>query len=117
MIIRIKNLRLKTTIGIYEWEEKIARDIIINLEIETDDEKAAISDAIADAIDYDSVVSKVKTLISSKRFYLVEKMAKETLDLIVRDKRVKRAKVEIDKVGAVEDVESFSVVLEAGAKN
>ena len=34
------------------------------------------------------------------------------MDQIMEDSRIKRCKIEIDKVGAVEAVESFSVTIE-----
>ena len=75
MIIKIKNLRLKTILGIYEWEENVDREIIINAKIHTNFDRALISDEISDALDYDDIVTKIKNLIANKRFKLVEKMA------------------------------------------
>jgi dihydroneopterin aldolase len=112
MLIKIKNLKLKTVIGIHEWESAIDRQIIINIEIETDHEKSLSSDEISDAIDYDSIVSKIKDLISKNRYKLVEKMAQEIAELIMKDFRVKRCNLELDKVGAIEGLESFAVVIE-----
>ena len=36
MIIKIENLKLRTIVGIYEWEKKTKQDIVINVEIEFD---------------------------------------------------------------------------------
>lgn len=112
MITKIKNLRLNTIIGVFDWEEKVNREIIINIEITSSDNKAAYSDNIADAIDYDSLVLKVKNLVANNRFKLVEKLAQSVIDEILKDRRIKKCKVEVDKVGAVENVESFSVTIE-----
>ncbi len=114
MIIKIKNLRLKTIVGIYKWEEKIDREIIINAEIETDHENSLVSDDINDTIDYDKLVSQIKLLISQKRFKLIEKMAQDVMDLILSNKKIKRCKLEIDKLNAVEALESFSITLIQG---
>jgi FolB domain-containing protein len=112
MLIKIKNLKLKTTIGVYEWERDFIRQIVINAEIETNHEESMISDNISDAIDYDSITTKIKDLIAKNHYNLVEKMAAEILNLIMLDNRVARAKVEIDKIEPILDLESFAVVIE-----
>ena len=114
MLIKIKNLKLYTVIGIHAWEESIDREIIINVEITTDHENSLQSDDIADTIDYDSIVSEIKNMIQTTRFKLVEKMAQEIANLIFRNSKVKKCKVEVDKVGVVQGVDSFSVTIEQG---
>lgn len=112
MLIKIKNLRLTTIIGVHEWEGKIDREIVINATIETDFVKALSSDDIADTIDYDVIITKIKNLIAENRFKLIEKLAQMVMNKIMEDSRVKRCQLEIDKVGVVESVDSFSITIE-----
>lgn len=112
MLIKIKNLNLKTAIGIYDWEKDFQREIVINVEMEINQEKSTFSDDISDAVDYDTIVAKIKDLIAKNHYNLVEKMAAEVLNIAMLDSRVKRAKVEIDKVGSLENLGSFAVVIE-----
>jgi FolB domain-containing protein len=116
MILKIKNLKLKTILGVHQWEGKIDREIIINAKIETNHLKSLESDEISDSIDYDLIVSKIKNLIATSRFKLVEKMAQQVMNEILQDKRITKCKLEIDKVGAVEGLESFSVQIEQSNK-
>ena len=109
MKIKIKNLKLKTKIGIHDWEKNIDRDIIINAKIDTDFEKALQSDNIEDAIDYDHLVTKIKNIVASNQYNLVEKMAADIMDDILTDKIISKCSLEIDKVGAVPNLDSFSV--------
>ena len=44
MIIKIENLKLRTTVGIYDWEKEIKQDVIINVEMEFDGSKAIETD-------------------------------------------------------------------------
>jgi len=112
VLIKIKNLRLKTIVGIHDWENHVDRELIINAEIQTNQTDSFTSDNIADTVDYEELVSKIKNLIQSKRFKLIEKMTAEILDKIMEDKRIARCKLEIDKVGALTDIDSFSITLE-----
>ena len=112
MLIKIKNLKLKTILGVHAWEENINREIIINAEVETNNLSSLSSDDIKDTIDYDILSLKIKNLISSKRFKLVEKMAAEIMREIRKETRISRCKLEIDKVGVIAVLDSFSVTLE-----
>lgn len=116
MLIKIKNLKLHTNLGIHNWEKTFNREIIINAEIESDALRGLESDNILDTIDYDVITTKIKNLIAQNQFKLIEKMAQEVMNRIMEDTRVKRCKLEIDKVGVVEFVESFSVTIEQQRK-
>jgi FolB domain-containing protein len=112
MLLKIKNLKLKTIVGVYEWEKNTPREIIVNAEIKTNHDKSCESDNLADAIDYDSMSNKIKNFLTQNRFKLIEKMTNELIKEIMKDQRITKCRLEIDKAGAVDFVESFSVTLE-----
>ncbi len=117
MIIKIKNLRISTIIGVFEWEKTVDRELIINVEITTNISQPLQSDEISDTIDYDQIIIKLKNLVANNRFNLVEKLAQTLMDAILEDKRISKCKLEIDKVGVVENVDSFSVTIEQENQN
>ncbi|MDX2083240.1 MAG: dihydroneopterin aldolase [Rickettsiales bacterium] len=117
MIIKIKNLTVNTIIGIYDWEKKVDRKIVINVELTTNFTKSTQSDDISDAIDYDEIIKKIKDLVANNRFQLIEKMAQSMMNVILSDQRINKCKLEIDKVGVVEALDSFSVTLEQENNN
>ena len=51
MIIKIKNLKINASIGIYDWEKNSAREIIINVEMVVNDESSTITGNILDPVD------------------------------------------------------------------
>ncbi len=112
MIIRIKNLKLKTTIGIYAWEKNIQQEIIINARIKTNYEKALQSDNISDTIDYDLIVAKIKDVIASKSFNLIEGLIYAIMDDIMSDKRIANCKLELEKIMTNSEMKSCSITLE-----
>ena len=81
--IHIKDLALRTIIGIQEWERAKTQDIIINIAIDYDASQAAASDDIKDAVDYKAIKQAVIMLVEASRFNLVEKMAAEILKIIM----------------------------------
>ncbi len=115
MLIRIKNLKVKTIIGIYKFEEKIQRQLIFNAELEIKKSKAPQSDKIKDTVDYDDIIKIIKN-IAKKRFSLIEKMAEEITKEIMKNKIIWRCKLEIDKTKLYDDVDSCSVTIEKKRK-
>ena len=117
MLIKIKNLKLHTILGVHNWEKTFNREIIINAEIESDFTRSLESDNIDDTIDYDALTTKIKNLVAQNQFKLIEKLAQEMMNKIMEDARIKRCKLEIDKVAVIEFVESFSVTIEQHRNN
>ena len=114
-IIRIKKLLIRTFIGFNPEELINKQDVIINIEIETDiPETAMQTDEPAGIFDYKTITKKVITLVQDGRFKLLEVLTKSILDLILKEKDVKWAKVEVDKPHALRFAESVSVEMEGG---
>jgi len=112
MIIKIKNLRLKTKIGVYDWEKNFNREIIINAEIEVKNSKSINSDKLGDTVDYDIITAQIKEIIEKNYFKLVEKLAGEIIKKIMSNRKISRCKIEIDKVKAVKEADSVGIILE-----
>lgn len=112
-IIRIKNLLVRTIIG-FNPEERINRqDVIINLEIEVDVSKAVSTDHQDQIYNYKDITKSVMGFVSDSKYNLLEKLTYEVLQLVMKDERVTRAKVEIDKPHALRFSAAVSVELEA----
>ena len=100
-IIKIKNLRLRTTIGIEEAERQSPQDIIINADIEIDATLAARSDNIKLTYDYKTITKSIISAVEASQFFLLEKLTDYLLELIMEDTRVLAATVEIEKPHAL----------------
>ena len=110
MLLKIKNLKLKTIIGIYDWEQDLPREVVINAQIELLNNKIIKSKDLNDSLDYGELVDKIKDF-SKQKFSLVENFTNEIADIIMSYEIVAKTTVEVEKVGAVDDLESFSVVI------
>ena len=110
MLLKIKNLKLKTIIGIYDWEQDLLRDIIINAQITLQSNKVLETSNLEDSLDYEEITNKIKDLTKNK-FSLVEDLANKIADIIMSYHNVAKTSVEVDKLGAVNDLESFSVTI------
>jgi D-erythro-7,8-dihydroneopterin triphosphate epimerase len=109
MIINIENLRLRTTVGIYEWEQKVRQDIIINIEMEFDGAQAIEKDSIEHTVDYKSITKKIISMVEDTKYSLIERISGDVVKLIMEDEKVQRASVKVDKPGALRFTDSVSV--------
>jgi len=108
MIIKIENLKLRTIVGIYEWEKKTKQDIVINVEIEFDGAKAIETDNIEDTVDYKTITKKIIAMVEGSQFNLIERIAGEAIKIVMENKMVDKAAVRVDKPGALRFTDSVS---------
>ena len=112
--IIIKDLFLRTIIGINDDERANRQDVLINLALETDTRAAGRSDDIADAMNYRAMTKQVIDLVEGSRFFLVEKMAEEIAALCLSDPLVTRVSVTVEKPAALRFARSVGVTIERG---
>ncbi len=112
--IKVKNLMLRTYIGFNPEELVNKQDVIVNFEVEADIPANALeTDEPLDIYDYKVVTKKIISLVQDGQFKLMEVLTRRILDLILDDKKVKWAKVEVDKPRALRFSESVSLEMEA----
>ena len=58
-IIFLRDLKIETVVGIYDWERQIKQTVILDLEMATNVSKAAASDKIEDALNYKAVAKRL----------------------------------------------------------
>jgi len=114
MTVRIKDLRLRTIIGVYEHERKHRQDVVINVAAEFDGARAAESDAVEDTVDYKAMKARIVDVVTGSRFRLLERLAAAVLEAVLADEKVLSASVEVDKPGALRFCESVSVTVSGG---
>ena len=111
--IRITDLSLRTIIGTNDWERTNKQDVIINVVIEYNAQKAAQSDNIKDAVDYKVITKKIIKEVESSQYGLLEKLTDAILRIVMEDQKVHAATVRIDKPFALRFARSVSLELSA----
>ena len=74
-IVYLRDLRIPTVIGVFEWERRVRQIIAIDLDMAFDVACAARTDALADALDYKAVAKRLIGFVEASRFQLVETLA------------------------------------------
>ncbi len=109
--IRIKNLRLRTFIGINKEEIEKKQDVIINIQIKFDANNAVNSTDISTTLNYKTITKEVIKFVEETHFALLEKMTNDVLNKVMDHPEVLWAEVEIDKPHALRFSDSVSISL------
>jgi len=116
-IVYLRDLRIDTIIGIYEWERRTRQTIILDLEMSADIARAAASDEIADTLNYKAVAKRLIQFVGDSQFQLVETLA-ERCCAIVRDEfDVRWVRLVLNKKGAVRGATDVGVIIERGERH
>jgi D-erythro-7,8-dihydroneopterin triphosphate epimerase len=111
--IRVKDLRLRTFIGINEDEILNKQDVLINLTIQYAAQEAVRDNDIDHALNYRTITKAIIAHVEGNRFALLERLTQELLDLVMSNTAVLYAEVEVDKPHALRFAESVSITLAA----
>lgn len=109
--IKIKNLRLRTFIGINDDEIRNKQDLVLNITIEFDANDAVHTTDINQTLNYRTITKQIIEFVESNHFSLLEKLTQDVLTIILGYPSVSKAEVEIDKPHALRFADSVSISL------
>ena len=113
-IIYLKDLRIDTIIGIYDWERRTRQTIILDIEMGTDNARAAKTDDIKDALNYKAVAKRIITFVENSEYQLVETLAERIAEILLNEFKVPWLRLCLNKQGAVRGVRDVGVIIERG---
>lgn len=115
-IVFIRDLRIDTIIGIFDWERRIRQTVSLDLEMACDIRTAAASDDIQDALDYKAVAKRLISFVEGSEFLLVETLAEKIATLVREEFGVTWLRLRLSKPGAVRGAQEVGVIIERGEK-
>jgi dihydroneopterin aldolase len=116
-IVFLRDLRIDTVIGIYEWERRTRQTLIFDLEMSADIAKAAATDHIDDALNYKSVAKRLIQFVGASEFQLVETLAERCAEIILNEYGVRWVRLTLNKKGAVRGASDVGVIIERGERH
>jgi len=116
-IIFISELKVKTKLGVPEWERMAPQTIILDIEIGYDLSKAGKSDAITNTIDYGTVVARIRDTLTEHSFQLVEALAEHVCQLILKEFGALTVKIKVAKPAILPGLKALGVEIERKTKN
>ena len=115
-IIFVRDLRIDTVIGIYDWERSIRQTIRLDLEMAADIARAAASDRIEDTLNYKAVAKRLISFVESSEFQLVETLAERITEIVLNEFEVPWVRLRLNKQGAVRGARDVGVIIERGPR-
>jgi dihydroneopterin aldolase len=110
--VYIRDLRVDTVIGIYDWEREVRQTVSIDLEMATDIRRAARSDSIEDTLNYKAVAKRLIQFIGDSDFQLVETLAERCAALVLDEFDVPWLRLRLSKPGAVRGSRDVGIIIE-----
>ena len=113
--IFISDLRLDILVGVYDWERKVPQKIQLDIEIGLPARKSGDLD-LADTIDYAAVVSRIEESLAEKHVGLLENLAEQVAQMILREFKSPWVRVSVAKLAALKNVKRLGVTIERGKR-
>lgn len=110
--IFINDLLIRGVIGISDREREQPQDILVNVVIFSDIQKAGKSDNVEDSVNYRTVAKKVLAHTEKIQRFTVEALATDIADLVLAEPKVRGVRVKVEKPGAVRFSKSVGVEIE-----
>ncbi|NIV17088.1 MAG: dihydroneopterin aldolase [Woeseiaceae bacterium] len=115
-IIFLRDLRIDTVIGIWEWERKIRQTVSIDLDMAADIRRAAATDSVDDTLNYKLVAKRVQQFVAESSYQLVETLAEKIASIVLDEFDVAWVRVSVNKPGAIRGAKDVGVIIERGIK-
>jgi dihydroneopterin aldolase len=107
----IEGIRFRCVIGVTDRERGSAQDVVVDLRVKVDFEKAAASDSIQDAVDYRALTRRVIASGEASRVHLVETLAARLVRMVLAEfPGVEAVRVDVEKPGALSAARSVRAV-------
>lgn len=107
--ILLRDLRLNCLVGVPSRERSKRQEIFINVILFCVFSRAVKTDDVKDTIDYDSLSQDIQNTIENREYCLLERLAEDVAQICLKDKRVRKAQVTVDKPGALKASKSAAV--------
>lgn len=115
-IVYIRDLKVDTIIGIYDWEREVRQTVSLDIEMSFDIREAARTDNIEHTLNYKAVAKRLIAFIEGSEFLLVETMAEQAADIVRSEFNVSWLRLRLSKPGAVRGARDVGVIIERGQK-
>ena len=115
-IIYLRELKIDTVIGVFDWERQTKQTVILDLEMATDIRKAAATDQLDDTLNYKAVAKRLIDFVNNSEFQLVETLTERIANIVLTEFSVPWVRVQLNKAGAVRGARDVGIIIERGEK-
>ena len=110
--IFLRGLTTECIIGFIDWERRVKQTVVVDLEIPVDCQQAALTDEVADTVDYKKVAKRILAFIEASEYKLVETLAQRLALTLLEEFGLEWVRLSINKPGAIRNSRDVGVTLE-----
>jgi dihydroneopterin aldolase len=110
--IFLHGLTIECVIGFIDWERRVKQTVVVDIELPVDCRRAALSDAVADTLDYKKVAKRVQAYVAASECHLVETLAHRLALVILGEFGIEWVRITLNKPGAIRNSRDVGVVIE-----
>ena len=111
-LIFLNDFLIQANIGVYEYEKEIAQPLRINIIAKVKNPQNINDDNLQSVVCYNQISKKIKKIIKSGHTILLEKLAEKIFQECFKNKRIETMKIRLEKLDAIQDVESAGIEIE-----
>jgi dihydroneopterin aldolase len=109
----VRDLELKTLVGVHEHEKIAPQRVIINVDLMVSEENPVDDTVFSTVVDYERVVRRIQTLLTAGgHVNLLETLAERIAASCMEDGRVMGARIRIEKPDVMAEVASVGIEIE-----
>ena len=108
----VRDLVLGARIGVHPHEHQAPQRVRLNLDLEVAESGQPLADDLAQVVDYEALIERVRRLVASRHVKLVETLAEQVAALCLDDPRVRSARVRVEKLDAIRGAAAVGVEIE-----
>jgi dihydroneopterin aldolase len=112
----VRDLELEANIGVYHREKGQTQPVRINVDLTVEEEDVPLEDKLSNVVDYGAVVDGIKSILAGGHLNLVETLAEQIAAFCLSDRRVRVARVRVEKLQVVAEARSVGVEIEREAE-
>jgi len=110
--ILVRDLELPCLIGVHRHERDGRQRVRINLELDVAEDGVTLGDKLANAVNYETIVGRVRRIVGAGHVNLVETLAGQIAQACLEDRRIVYARVRVEKLDVFADAASVGVEIE-----
>lgn len=95
--IYIEGLEVFSLVGVYAWERVATQRLLVDLTLYTDLSKAAMSDDVADTLNYAEVALCIEEVAKNSQFQLIEALADAMIVAVFKQFPLKKLTIKLSK--------------------
>ena len=110
--ILVRDLVLKISVGIHDFEKKKKQRVKFNLDINTDPSLVPDDNNLNSITNYEDVIKNIEKIANKKHYLLLETLAEKIFLKLFENIRVKKVKLRIEKLDVFKNTSSVGIEIE-----